>query len=473
MNSFLSLHILADGCNEADINRAGRFLAANECEYYNLTAAARYNESEKIIRLLRYQAPKARPIWRGWDKDILNDGSIWQRTRPQEWVNYRIAPNAKWLKELDVLVLPCNEVGVLGAEARTWSQWEADCARLSHIQFEISLAMLRLSTGNPLETEHENYNAQLQAAAEFGGVLSPNEYTSTRMEITNRWHVGRYKWLWSQQDKLKVKRSPIVIGEYGIAKVNLDNSLDPYHGYGDLGVNVNDHISIIKRDGLTYQQDRVTVCWFVHGHWMNAKGSFDVHKNEPLLSAVELESKAGHLDMLPDTPVLKRDLVFGQKYRLIKDGDDIKAYITPSLTDAFTVRTIPSGAVVTVLGKQKMGSDTWLRVDYKAFSNPVYIQSDLIDIRQTVETAVVIVPPEVPTVKPDEPPVNAVDSVKPSTSTNGENEIYPLPVAKKGYIPTPAQITILESWRSELAASIAASNERLAIIDNLLASIKV
>src|SRR4051812_14562165 len=109
-NSYLTLHILADGCNEADLNRAGRFLAACGSAYYNLTTAARYNEAEKIIRLLHYQAPNARPIWRGWPSQGLEDGGIWQRVKPQEWVNFKIAPNARWLKELNVLVLPCNEV---------------------------------------------------------------------------------------------------------------------------------------------------------------------------------------------------------------------------------------------------------------------------------------------------------------------------------------------------------------------------
>jgi len=295
MNSFYSLHILADGCDENDINRAGRFLAACECDYYHLTAAARYNESEKIIRLLRYQAPKARPIWRGWPGAAFEDGGIWKRMRPQEWVNYRVALNWKWLQELGVLVLPCNEVGTLGSDTRLYSNWEADAIRLAYIQFDVNLAVLRLSTGNPLETEHDNYNSLLQAASEYDAVLSFNEYTSTRMEITNKWHVGRYKWAWAQQDKLGVKRSPIVIGEYGVCRVNPDNSLDPNRGYVDQNVNVNDHVSIIKRDGLTYQPDGVTVCGFTFGKWQQGGGTFDIQHNEPLLSAVEIEAKAGHL----------------------------------------------------------------------------------------------------------------------------------------------------------------------------------
>jgi hypothetical protein len=472
MTSFLSLHILADGCNQTDIIRAGHFLAACDCEYYNITTASRYDEAEKLIRLLRYQAPKARPIWRGWDKDILNDGSIWQRTRPQEWVNYRITPNAKWLKELDVIVLPCNEVGVLGAEARVWSEWEADCARLSHIQFEISLALLRLSTGNPLETEHDNYNAQLQAAAEFDGILTPNEYTSTRMEITNKWHVGRYRWMWEQQDKLKIKRSPIVIGEYGIAQVNPDNSLDPYHGYGDLGVNTNEHLSIIKRDGLTYQPDGVTVCWFVHGHWQNAKGSFDVQNNESLLTAVELEAKAGTLNLQPTPPTLpvsKRDIIFGEKYRVRKSGDVIRAYLLPHIDAALNYQSIPDNAIVTVLGKETTNGETWLKITYTNITGVRYIQSDLIDIRQTTTMPVVVAPPEPLPDAPQAPPSDLPDDKAISIHKPPETPLE----TKKGYVPNAVQIATLESWRAELSVSIAVANDRIAIIDSLLASIKV
>jgi len=168
-SSFASLHILADGCNDADIRRAGAFLQRSGCRHYNLTAAARYNESEKIIRELRRMAPNAQPLWRGWDKDVLDDGTIWERTQPVEWINYRIVPNLHWLKELDVIVVTTNEVGVHGERARQFAVWEADCVKLAAKNHGVRLAVLRLSTGNPLETERQNYDVLLKAAERTDG----------------------------------------------------------------------------------------------------------------------------------------------------------------------------------------------------------------------------------------------------------------------------------------------------------------
>ena len=295
-NSYLTLHILADGCVDSDITRAGRFLARCGCKYYNLTTASRYGEAEKIIRLIHEQSPNARCIWRGWPSDALNDGEIWRRVTPQEWVNFRIVPNIRWIKEFGVIPLTCNEVGVTGAEARQWAQWEADCIKLAYEQFQTRIAVMRFSTGNPLESEHDNYNSVLTAAGTYNAIVSPNEYTSVSPNITDRWHVGRYRWIGAQQDKLGVKCSEIVIGEYGIAKVNADFSLDPYNGYGAIGVNTPQHIQIIKHDGITYQEDDVSACWFVFGKWPQGKGSFGVENNEDLLAKVEQAAQAGELN---------------------------------------------------------------------------------------------------------------------------------------------------------------------------------
>lgn len=366
MNSFLTLHVLADGCNEQDINRAGRFLAACNNKYYNLTAAARYNESEKLIRLLHAQAPNARPIWRGWPGPAFEDGGIWQRMRPQEWVNYRIAPNDKWLRELNVLVLPCNEVGTLGADARTYAQWEADAIKFSFMQFGVHLAVLRLSTGNPLETEHENYNAVLQAASEYDAILSPNEYTSTRSEITTNWHVGRFHWMWNQQDKLGVKRSPVVIGEYAIARINADKSPDPFHGYVSDGVNIEQHLSVIKRDGLIYQLDGVSVCWYVDGHWQEGGGSFDLQNNEALLTAVETTAKSGTLNMVIKSQPNYAPSAFspGKKYTLqSKGGERTNVYKTPIVAvDNKLGQAVEDKTIATLFEVRQVGFDWWYRL---------------------------------------------------------------------------------------------------------------
>ena len=371
--SFLSIHIDADGCNEADINRAGRFLAATGAAYYNLTTAARYNEAEKLIRILKAQAPKARALWRGWPNVALEDGGIWQRTMPQEWVNYRIAPNAKWLNELDVLVVTCNEVGVIGEDAKHFAQWEADSARLSFLQYAVSLAMLRYSTGTPRETEHDNYNAALQAASEFDGVLTPNEYTSTNAQITTNWHVGRYRWMWQQQDKLVVKRSPVVIGEYGIAHVNADKSLDPHKGYDGEGVNIDQHLAVIKRDGQIYQADEVTVCWFSFGHWQEGKGTFDLQSNEPLLAAVETEAKAGTLNTSKritqalNPVVVVTPAVYGNRYTLTLPGALISGYADTSISSG-SMGTVPNNAVVLFVDESVVGTVTWRKVKYAALT---------------------------------------------------------------------------------------------------------
>lgn len=300
-SSFASLHILADGCNDADIRRAGEFLQRSGCRYYNLTAAARYNESEKIIRELRRMAPNAQPLWRGWDKDVLADGTIWERTQPVEWINYRIVPNLHWLKELDVIVVTTNEVGVHGERARQFATWEADCVKLAAKNHGVRLAVLRLSTGNPLETEHANYDVLLKAAGLHKAILSPNEYSSSRGEVVTPWHVGRAGWMHERQDALGVPRSQMVVGEWGIAHVNPDYSLDPYKGYAWVGTDVGEHVRVLKRDGEIYRQRGVSVCVFVFGGWKN--NSFSIHKDEPLLQAVEMAAQRGELDLMENDVV--------------------------------------------------------------------------------------------------------------------------------------------------------------------------
>lgn len=426
MNGFLSLHVLADGCNESDINRAGRFLAACECEYYNLTTAARYNEAEKLIGIFKTLAPKARPIWRGWPTDALEDGGIWQRVKPQEWVNYRIVPNSRWLQAFNVVVLPCNEVGVTGAEAIRYAQWEADVIRLTHIQFGVQLAALRLSTGNPLETEHANYNAVLQAASEYNAILSPNEYTSTRMEITNRWHVGRYRWMWEQQDRLKLKRSPIVIGEYGIARVTGNNTLDPYNGYAADGVPTEQHVSVIKRDGLVYQPDGITACWFVFGRWPQGKGSFDVHTNEPLLSSIETESKAGNLTTkkrITQTlnPVIAvPPVVIGTRYTVTTPGAMVNMYADSSLSSG-SMGTVPNQAVVMVVDDATVNGQVWRKIKYLAVSGWV-----LMDTGVSMSEYIPVI------ALPSEPQVNGNQSPKPTTPNMPETPQNPVNVPNSG-----------------------------------------
>lgn len=307
-SSFASLHILADGCNDADIRRAGAFLQRSGCRHYNLTAAARYNESEKIIRELRRMAPNAQPLWRGWDKDVLDDGTIWERTQPVEWINYRIVPNLHWLKELDVIVVTTNEVGVHGERARQFAVWEADCVKLAAKNHGVRLAVLRLSTGNPLETERQNYDVLLKAAALHNAILSPNEYSSSRGDVVTNWHVGRAGWMHERQDALGVPRSLMVVGEWGIAHVNPDYSLDPYKGYAWVGTDVGEHVRVLKRDGEIYRQRGVSVCVFVFGGWKN--NSFSIHKDEPLLQAVEMAAQRGELDLMEkDVVVEKPELI--------------------------------------------------------------------------------------------------------------------------------------------------------------------
>lgn len=307
-SSFASLHILADGCNDADIRRAGAFLQRSGCRHYNLTAAARYNESEKIIRELRRMAPNAQPLWRGWDKDVLDDGTIWERTQPVEWINYRIVPNLHWLKELDVIVVTTNEVGVHGERARQFAVWEADCVKLAAKNHGVRLAVLRLSTGNPLETERQNYDVLLKAAGLHNAILSPNEYSSSRGDVVTNWHVGRAGWMHERQDALGVPRSLMVVGEWGIAHVNPDYSLDPYKGYAWVGTDVGEHVRVLKRDGEIYRQRGVSVCVFVFGGWKN--NSFSIHKDEPLLQAVEMAAQRGELDLMEkDVVVEKPELI--------------------------------------------------------------------------------------------------------------------------------------------------------------------
>lgn len=408
-DSFLTLHILADGCVETDLQRAGRFLAATGARAYNLTACSRYNESEKIIRMLHAYAPLARPLWRGYPTQDLEDSGLWKRVTPQEWVNFRIAPNVRWLKEFNVVAVTCNEVGVFGKEAERYSNWEAGCAENSRKQFDVATGMLRLSTGNPLETEHDNYDSALEAAAEFDCILTPNEYTSTRKLITDKWHVGRFEWMWKQQDKLKVKRSQVVIGEYGIARVNPDNSLDPYNGYGAESVNVDQHTQVIRHDGETYREKGVIACWFVHGKWPEGKGSFDVHTNEPLLTAVEDEAKKGNLTVTTkpvtaplNPPYSVTPLTQNTKYTISTPsgtaGSVVNLRNAPVVTSTSDIGDVSHGTTVTALEEMVAGAEYWVKIKMESG------QEGWVS-RQTNKVTFTPVPIEIPPPDPVPPPV--------------------------------------------------------------------
>lgn len=468
MNSFLSLHILADGCNEADITRAGQFLATCGCDYYNITTAARYNEAEKLIQRLHDLAPSAKPLWRGWHSDLLKDGDIWRKTTPQEWINYRIAPNAVWLKELGVYVVTCNEVGVLGADARIWSAWEAKCIQLAWEQYGVRLAVLRFSTGNPMDTEHENYNAVLSAAGQYRAIISPNQYTALNGELSTDHHVGRHRWMWQQQDQLGVKRSPIVIGEYALCRFNADNKPDPNHGFGDMNVNIEQHLTVLRRDGVLYQAGGVTVCWYVMGHWQEGGGSFDLHQNEPLLKAVESTAKQGLFDFKAQptntttVPVVSKDLEYGKAYRLSMPGKIVYAYPEKSVTYK-PLGSIPDNAVVEVGTQAMVDHESWLQVRYPvAFAGWGWIRIDLIDVRETTTT---------PIIKIDDPstadttPLPSNPSLPPVATT----PVTPAPEPKMGYTLDAAQIAMFEAFRVEF---VAARESNLAEIKNRTAEIE-
>lgn len=463
MNSFLSLHILADGCNDSDINRAGEFLATCGCDYYNITTAARFNEAEKLIRQIKRIAPNAKPLWRGWPSQALEDGGIWQRTRPQEWVNYRILPNAAWLKELGVYVVTCNEVGALGIDARAWSIWEAESIRLTWEQFQVRLAVMRFSTGNPLETEHENYNDVLRAASKYRAILTPNEYTALDGNLSTNWHVNRHKWMGLQQDKLGVERSKVVIGEYALCRFDGNNKPDPNHGYDDMNVNIDQHITILKRDGVIYQANGDTACWFVAGHWQEGGGSFDVHHNEPLLLAVEAEAKAGNLDMgLVTTPIKVKDLEYGKMYRLNMPGKIVYAYPEKSVTYK-PLGSIPDQAVVEVGTQAMVDHESWLQIRYAvAFAGWGWIRIDLIDVRETTTT---------PIIKIDDPSTADTTPLpsNPSLPPVAAPPVTPAPEPKMGYTLDAAQIAMFEAFRVEF---VAARESNLAEIKNRTAEIE-
>lgn len=410
-SSFASLHILADGCNDADIRRAGAFLQRSGCRHYNLTAAARYNESEKIIRELRRMAPNAQPLWRGWDKDVLADGTIWERTQPVEWINYRIVPNLHWLKELDVIVVTTNEVGVHGERARQFATWEADCVKLAAKNHGVRLAVLRLSTGNPLETEQANYDVLLKAAGLHNAILSPNEYSSSRGEVVTPWHVGRAGWMHERQDALGVPRSLMVVGEWGIAHVNPDYSLDPYKGYAWVGTDVGEHVRVLKRDGEIYRQRRVTVCWFVFGGWQN--NSFSVHKDEALLTAVEAAAMRGELDLM--AKVIREILPVPNEFaegairktvesipgtiRNVRRGANYKEEDIGDVIAGDVLVLYPLSRTTGQIDSKKRGS--WIFVQVIGDANKVIIAGWIWEDNIVWEST----SPELPEEQPEEPPV--------------------------------------------------------------------
>lgn len=224
--------------------------------------------------------------------------------------------------------------------------------------------------------------------------------------------------------------------------------------------------------------DLLGVCTFIYGDdasWHNFNVETSTNRDEVSTAwrnRIQSAAIAGKLTVKPTEPpalpVAIKDVQRGEQYRLISRGKLIDVYAMPPTSPASTriIATLPDNVAVEVYNKATINNAKWFQIKHSTFDGLGWINVDLIDIRQTVTVPTVVIPPEVPAVKPDEQPQGATGDLAIPIGKTAET---PLETQKMGYIPTAAQITLLQQWRSDLAAYVETTNQRIELIDQLLA----
>lgn len=283
---------------------------------------------------------------------------------------------------------------------------------------DISLTILNWSVGHPLLTadgleldkrldpilfklnqhrERHLYGLHLYAPADLQGRLNALKRTC---------------------DRLKISLPRIVVTEFGFDKSANDGKngfkTRGYDGQSFAEWQVAQLRNIYKP--WVESGDLLGLTTFIYGDdasWKNFNvetgnaGEVSTAWRDAILNAKQM----GLLDMQPEAPTLpvyKKDIVFGQTYQLNMPGKIITAYIAPSNGDR-RIGTIPDRAEVVVLDILPINGEKWLKVKYKAFSVDVFIQGDLVGLRQTVTVPVVTIPPEVPPIEPQSPQTNGTE----------------------------------------------------------------
>lgn len=166
-------------------------------------------------------------------------------------------------------------------------------------------------------------------------------------------------------------------------------------------------------------------CIYNYGHKDAKWEPDDIEGRTEFLGYLEASAQAKELNMTTIS-VPKKDIVFGQSYRVRKSGDVIRAYLLPKDNDpGVNYKTIPSNAIVTVLSKTTTNGRTWYGILYKNFTGIHYIQGELLDDISATATMAVVNVDESPT--PPQPPP-AIPVTPAPTSLPEKAETPPTPV---------------------------------------------
>lgn len=302
-----------------------------------------------------------------------------------------------------------------------------------------------------------------------------------------KWHMGRSQFWVEYCQSIGMKPPRIVLTETGFDDVSdikwWTNTLPRTGEYRDIrGFKTlfnywhnimpdwSEDLAYFKQ--LEYAENHIFAdspveggCIYCYGHIDPQWQQDDIEGRDELLGYLEADTKTG------DNTMLARHIEPGTLYRINLPGGITGVYKTPDINDRINGKTIPDQAEVRAFSPVYIKPETWLPIEYPTIEGRVWIpMKDGAVKLQTLEMPIVVNASDTP--KTDEKPLSSdlAPLLKPDTKEVVET---PVLAPSKGYVPTAAQVAILESWRAELSVTIAAANERLAIIDNLLASIKV
>lgn len=222
--------------------------------------------SGEYIRQVRAQVGDACTIVVRWtEREQPLDDPV---RRAQEWYSKRRL--AMW--DSNALYEGYNEVA--DSQAPQYAAFEVERLRLMHEGGRRS-AVGSWSVGTPDLPVWTTYQPVLDAM-NAGDAVSLHEYYADSGDVTNPWHVGRYRMVPALVNK------PIIITEAGRDSVEGKG----YPGWKLAGISANAYLAELRAQGVIYDKDANVLGWTVFtagdlGQWAN----FGVNELAPIIAA--------------------------------------------------------------------------------------------------------------------------------------------------------------------------------------------
>lgn len=210
----ISLHLLADGADQARLDRAILYLKRVKARSVNIGGGSQIDRAMTLVERVRAEIPGIRVFWRQ-----LEDTGIHAQMQPFEWYASRVSPRLEWLKKNQCIFVLDNESSGDNSQIQRYAAWEADVLKRLHT-VGLFGAACRFATGNIREDQYALLKPIFDVMLP-GDYISPNEYSNAPGKSSGG-HLERYMNIW----RAAGRNLPTTIGEAGIAA-----DYDPGKGY--------------------------------------------------------------------------------------------------------------------------------------------------------------------------------------------------------------------------------------------------